>query len=205
MVNLINCKYLISSPKVELCPSSPLFDIAFIGRSNVGKSSVINMLGNQHNLAKISKQPGKTQMINHFEATLVNNDEKLPIYLVDLPGYGFAKVSISQRKSWQKMITGYFTQRKNLFLVNVLIDSRHTPQQIDIDFLNDCARWGVSVNLIFTKTDKINQREVQKNVKAFQHEMMANFNKVPPLFLTSAEKGRGRKEILDYWTHILPR
>ena len=153
--------YLISSPSVDMCPKPDRPEYAFIGRSNVGKSSVINMICNKKELAKISSSPGKTQMINHFSITSSNKQEW---YLVDLPGYGFAKVSQSQRKSWQKMIEGYIRTRENLTTLFALIDSRHDPQKKDLDFINQLGEWQVSFALVFTKADKVTQRETAAHV-----------------------------------------
>src|SRR6185312_3764707 len=159
-MEIIAAKYLISSPKVADCPPADKPEYAFIGRSNVGKSSLINMLTNQSKLAKTSNTPGKTQMINHF---LINNS----FYIVDLPGYGFAKVSQKQRAAWEKMIAAYLQERPNLVTVFVLIDSRHKPQAIDLEFLKQLGAWGVPFNMVFTKADKSTQSEVAKNVRAF--------------------------------------
>lgn len=215
-MEIINAKYLISSPNVDKCPPYNAPEIAFIGRSNVGKSSLINMLTNNKSLAKISKSPGKTVMINHFEAQLKDETNtkltdkeerlaRLPIYLVDLPGYGYAKRSIKQRKSWVGITMNYLTQRPNLWFVCVLIDSRLKPQTIDLEFLQDLGDNNVPCNIIFTKTDKITQKEVQHNVKLFTDAFLQIFKKVPPYFITSSEKGRGRKEILGYWHSAYPQ
>lgn len=186
-----SAKYLISSPRVELCPTPDKPEYAFIGRSNVGKSSLINMLTNQSKLAKTSGSPGKTQMINHF---IINNEW----YMVDLPGYGYAKVSQKQRASFTKMIANYMEQRPNLVTVFVLIDSRHKPQQLDLDFLAQLGEWGIPFNMIFTKADKSTQREAAKNVRSFVEAMREEWEFIPRSFLTSAVKGLGRKEILGY-------
>jgi GTP-binding protein len=183
--------YIISSPKVEQCPIADRPEVAFIGRSNVGKSSLINMLSNKKELAKVSSSPGKTQMINHFNI----NDS---MYWVDLPGYGFAKVSQAQRKNWKAMIMNYLEQRKNLSTVFVLIDSRVTPQKLDIDFINSLGEKGISFNIIFTKIDKQNQATTSKNVKEHLGAVGENFEYLPQHFLTSAEKRTGRKEVLAY-------
>jgi GTP-binding protein len=205
-MELINAKYLISSPNVDKIPFMKAPEIAFIGRSNVGKSSLINMLTNKKALAKISKSPGKTVMINHFEAQLKGeNFERKPIYLVDLPGYGYAKRSIKQRKSWIGITLNYLTKRENLWFVCVLIDSRLKPQAIDLEFLQDLGDHNVPCNIIFTKTDKITQKEVSHNIKLFTDAFLTIFKKIPPYFITSAEKGRGRKEILSYWHSAYPQ
>ncbi len=186
-----SAKYLISSPKVEGCPKPDKPEYAFIGRSNVGKSSLINMLTNQSKLAKTSASPGKTQLINHF----IINDSW---YLVDLPGYGYAKVSQSQRASWEKMIANYLQKRENLVTVFVLIDSRHGPQELDLEFLRKLGNWGIPFNMIFTKADKVTQREAAKNVRLFITEMKKEWEFIPRNFLSSAVKYLSRKEILNY-------
>lgn len=190
-MDIRSAKYLISSPKVENCPKPDKPEYAFIGRSNVGKSSLINMLTNQTKLAKTSASPGKTQMINHF---LVNDN----FYIVDLPGYGYAKVSQSQRAQWQKMISGYLQTRENLVTVFVLIDSRHDPQQKDLDFLAQLGEWGVPFNIIFTKADKSTQKEAHKNARNFIEAMRKEWEFIPRSFITSAIKFLGRKDILAY-------
>jgi GTP-binding protein len=186
-----SAKYLISSPKVEGCPKPDKPEYAFIGRSNVGKSSLINMLTNQTKLAKTSASPGKTQLINHF----IVNDEW---YLVDLPGYGYAKVSQSQRAQWEKMIANYLQQRENLVTVFVLIDSRHEPQKKDLAFLRKLGDWGVPFNMVFTKADKSTQREAAKHARQFIEEMKKEWEFIPRSFISSAVKFTGRKEILAY-------
>jgi GTP-binding protein len=186
-----SAKYLISSPKVEDCPKPDKPEYAFIGRSNVGKSSLINMITNQTKLAKTSASPGKTQLINHF---IINN----AWYLVDLPGYGYAKVSQSQRANWEKMISNYLQKRENLVTVFVLIDSRHTPQELDLAFLRKLGSWGIPFNMVFTKADKVTQREAAKNVRLFINEMKKEWEYIPKNFLTSTIKFLGRKGILEY-------
>ena len=188
-MDITTAKYIISSPKVEGCPKPDMPEYAFIGRSNVGKSSLINMLTNQSKLAKTSNTPGKTQLINHF---LINNS----FYIVDLPGYGFAKVSQNTRSTWEKMIAGYLQQRINLVTVFVLIDSRHEPQNIDLAFLRKLGAWGVPFNVIFTKADKSTQREAAKNARLFIEAMKKEWEFIPRSFITSAIKFLGRKEIL---------
>lgn len=190
-----SAKYLISSPKVEGCPKPDKPEYAFIGRSNVGKSSLINMLTNQTKLAKTSASPGKTQLINHF----IVNDEW---YLVDLPGYGYAKVSQSQRVQWEKMIANYLQQRENLVTVFVLIDSRHEPQKIDLAFLRKLGDWGVPFNMVFTKADKSTQREAAKHARQFIEEMKKEWEFIPRSFISSAVKFTGRKDILGYISEL---
>jgi GTP-binding protein len=181
--------YIISSPDHLDSPEPDRPEYAFIGRSNVGKSSLINMLAGNEKLAKISRTPGKTQLINHFSV----NDEW---YLVDLPGYGFAKVSQSQRKKWEKMIEDYLRKRPNLVMVFVLIDSRHSPQQIDLGFVNTLGKWQIPFCLVFTKADKENQRTVSKNVKDFLDRMRESWQFLPQHFVTSTIKKMGRDKIL---------
>ncbi len=190
-MEITTAKYIISSPKVEGCPKPEMPEYAFIGRSNVGKSSLINMLTNQSKLAKTSNTPGKTQLINHF---LINNS----FYIVDLPGYGFAKVSQNTRATWEKMIAGYLQHRPNLVTVFVLIDSRHEPQNIDLEFLRKLGAWGVPFNVIFTKADKSTQREAAKHARQFIEAMKKEWEFIPRSFITSAIKFLGRKDILGY-------
>lgn len=194
-MEIIDASYLISSPSVDKCPEGDRPEYAFIGRSNVGKSSLINMLCNKKELAKVSRSPGKTQLINHFNVISGNRQEW---YLVDLPGYGFAKVSQSQRKSWQKMIEGYIRTRENLATLFVLLDSRHDPQKLDIEFVNQLGEWQVPFALVFTKADKINQREVAANVKDFLRVMKEDWEYLPPHFVTSAEKHLGARQLREY-------
>jgi GTP-binding protein len=187
-------EYLISSPSLEQCPKPDRPEYAFIGRSNVGKSSLINMVTGRRNLAKTSSTPGKTRLINHFSV----DDDRHRWYLVDLPGYGFAKVSIAERKRWEKMIREYLTRRENLGVVFVLIDSRHEPQSIDRQFIDRLGEWEVPFCLVFTKADKETQRTVAQNVRRFLDGMKAKWHELPPHFITSAEKGLGREALLAY-------
>lgn len=186
-----SAKYLLSSPSFDKCPLPDKPEYAFIGRSNVGKSSLINMLCNNDKLAKTSASPGKTQMINHF----VINDSW---YMVDLPGYGFAKVSQSSRRRWEQMIENYLRKRENLTMLFVLIDSRHSPQKIDLEFLEQLKKWGIPCSIIFTKTDKENQRTVSKNVNDFKTAMQQTWQFVPQFFTSSAIKKSGRDKILSF-------
>lgn len=190
-MEIYSAKYLISNPKVEDCPPPDKPEYAFIGRSNVGKSSLINMITYQTKLAKTSGTPGKTQLINHF---LINN----AWYMVDLPGYGFAKVSQKQRGTWEKMIADYLKKRENLVCVFVLIDSRLKPQKIDLDFLSKLGDLGVPFCMVFTKADKNTQRETGQNVRRFIETMKKDWEFIPQKFVTSTIKFTGRKEILTY-------
>lgn len=184
-------EYIISSPDYTSCPKPDKPEYAFIGRSNVGKSSLINMLCDNQKLAKTSGTPGKTQLINHF---LVNKQW----FLVDLPGYGFAKVSQSSRNRWEQMIENYLRKRENLMNVFVLIDSRHSPQKIDLEFLQQLAKWEVPFCLVFTKSDKETQRVVSQNVKSFLDKMRESWQFLPQHFVTSAEKMTGRDKLLKF-------
>jgi len=195
-MDIIAASYLISSPSVDMCPKPDKPEYAFIGRSNVGKSSLINALTGKKELAKVSSSPGKTQLINHFVIT-AGNDRK-EWYLVDLPGYGYAKRSLSQRKTWEKMIENYIRQRENLVTLFVLIDSRHEPQAIDLKFINQLGEWGIPFALAFTKADKSTQREAAANVKRFLEAMEETWEELPPHFVTSAIKRTGIRQILAY-------
>jgi GTP-binding protein len=190
--------YLISSPELSLCPKADRPEYAFIGRSNVGKSSLINMITNNQKLAKTSNSPGKTKMINHFEVES-SSKENGPVskwYLVDLPGYGFAKVSMKERKKWEKMIEDYLRKRENLVTVFVLIDGRHTPQKLDLDFINQLGKWEVPFCMVFTKADKESQLTVSRNVKTFLNKMRETWQFLPQHFVTSSIKKMGRENIL---------
>ncbi|KIC92813.1 ribosome biogenesis GTP-binding protein YihA/YsxC [Flavihumibacter solisilvae] len=198
-MHISKAAYLVSSPEVEKCPAPDRPEYAFIGRSNVGKSSLINMLCRNQKLAKTSGSPGKTQLINHFEITSVKQEggrDYSNWYLVDLPGYGFAKVSQTQRRQWEKMIENYLRKRENLIMVFILIDSRHEPQRIDLDFVNQLGEWQVPFTLVFTKADKENQRTVAKNVKDFLNAMRETWQFLPAHVVSSAIKQTGRDKIL---------
>lgn len=192
--------YVISSPSVDNCPAPTLPEYAFIGRSNVGKSSLINMLCNNDKLAKTSNSPGKTQMINHFEISSVSKTgdfDNINWYLVDLPGYGFAKISLSSRRRWEQMIENYLRRRENLVNVFVLIDARHTPQKLDLDFIKRLDLWEVPFTIIFTKADKEKQAIVSKNVKSFMEHLRKFRQFLPQHFVTSAIKKMGKNKVLD--------
>ena len=183
--------YVISSPSVDKTPKPDKPEYAFIGRSNVGKSSLINMLSGRESLAKISSSPGKTKLINHF---IINNEW----YLVDLPGYGYAKISQGERKKWEKMIEDYLRKRESLVNVFVLIDSRHTPQKIDLEFVDQLGQWQIPFTLVFTKADKEKPGAVDRHVKAFLDAMRQTWQFLPQHFVTSATKKQGRDEILTF-------
>ena len=190
-MEITTAKYLISNEDVKACPKPDKPEYAFIGRSNVGKSSLINMLTRNAKLAKTSGTPGKTVLINHF---VVNN----AFYIVDLPGYGFAKRSMSQRKTWEKMIEAYLKERPNLVTVFVLVDSRLEPQTLDLEFLRKLGEWGIPFNIAFTKADKSTQRDAHKKSRMFIDAMKQEWEYIPRTFMTSAEKFLGRKEMLAF-------
>ena len=173
------------------CPNLPYPEYAFIGRSNVGKSSLVNMLANKKTLAKISSKPGKTQTINHY---LVNNNW----YLVDLPGYGYATISKTMREMWVRMIEDYLINRENLQLVFVLIDARHDPQENDIHFINNLGELGMPYSILFTKIDKISRNKLAENVNKFMEKLKETWEELPPYFMTSATEAIGREDILNY-------
>ena len=196
-MEIIQASYLISSPSVDKCPTPDRAEYAFIGRSNVGKSSLINMLCKKREVAKTSAAPGKTQMINHFTVT---GSDKKDWYLVDLPGYGFAKVAQSQRKSWKKMIQDYIQKRENLVYLFALVDSRLDPQKIDLDFINQLGEWQIPFAIVFTKADKSTQKETARNVQNFLRVLQESWEELPPHFVTSAVKHTGAKQILQFIT-----
>lgn len=187
--------FVVSSGKLSQCPDSTLPEYAFIGRSNVGKSSLINMLTGVKDLAKTSSKPGKTQLINHF---LINDEW----HLVDLPGYGYAQTSKVNRAAWKKMIDSYLLNREQLTNVFVLIDSRIPPLPIDVEFINFLGSHGVPLSIIFTKTDKQKQRNIAATVNGFKRILGETWEELPPMFLTSAATGSGRDNVLDYIENI---
>lgn len=194
-MEIISSQYLISNPAVEKCPKPDRPEYAFIGRSNVGKSSLINLICNNNKLAKTSGTPGKTQLINHFE---IVSDDKKKWYLVDLPGYGYAKRALTQRKEWDKMIQDYIRKRENLINLFVLIDSRHSPQPIDLDFINQLGKWGIAFSIVFTKIDKNKEKATERNINSFLSSLRKTWEQLPVYFSTSAIKKWGRTEILDF-------
>lgn len=184
-------RFIISNTDVSKCPEPTMPEYAFIGRSNVGKSSFINALTNNKNLAKTSGRPGKTQLINHF---LINEEW----YLVDLPGYGYAKTSRQSRNQWSRFIEEYFLTRKNLMNTFILVDSRHEPQKIDLEFMFWCAENEIPFSLIFTKADKLTKVGIQKNIAAYKRGMLKYWEEMPPYFISSSVSGMGTKEVLTY-------
>ncbi|MEY4931357.1 MAG: hypothetical protein RI909_2081 [Bacteroidota bacterium] len=190
-MEITSAEFIISNTQVSKCPTPDKPEFAFIGRSNVGKSSLINMLTERKNLAKTSSTPGKTQTINHF---LINKSW----YLVDLPGYGYATVSKTTKEGWSQMIESYFKQRENVFCTFILIDSRLDPQKKDIDFINWLGGMGIPIALVFTKIDKIKQSELARSRKKFETRLLLDWEELPPLFITSAEKKTGRNHLLEF-------
>jgi GTP-binding protein len=191
-----SANFVISSPKEKDCPTPDRPEFAFIGRSNVGKSSLINMLTGRKALAKVSARPGKTQLINHF---LINESW----YLVDLPGYGWAQVSKSDKLRWKSMIEDYLIQRRSLMNVFVLIDSRLEAQAIDLEFMHFLGEEAVPFSIVFTKTDKMKQGKLSSQLNLYRKELLKTWESLPPQFETSAVEGRGREDILDYIDTIL--
>lgn len=186
-----SAEFVISNQDVNKCPGNNLPEYAFIGRSNVGKSSLINMLTDRKSLAKTSGRPGKTQLINHF---IINNNW----YLVDLPGYGYARVSKSSKKIFQKFITSYFEQRKQLVSAFVLIDIRHEPQLIDLKFMEWLGKHIIPFSIVFTKADKLKPNAIEQNIIAYKTILLQTWEDIPNYFITSASKNIGKDELLNY-------
>lgn len=190
-----SAEFVISNSRVEKCPTTGLPEYAFIGRSNVGKSSLINMLTARKGLAMTSQKPGKTQLINHF----IINDAW---YLVDLPGYGYARLGKDSRDSLRRMIEDYVLERKELVLLFVLLDSRHDPQKIDLEFIQWLGEEGVPFALVFTKADKLSKGRLAANVEAYKAKLHEEWEELPPIFVTSSEERMGRDELLGYIEEI---
>ncbi len=191
-MDIRNASYEISSAKVAQCPDTKVPEYAFIGRSNVGKSSLINMLTRRKGLAKTSQTPGKTLLINHFR---INDGEW---YIVDLPGYGYAARSKTQRDELMQMIESYVLDRDQMTCLFVLVDIRHAPQKIDIEFMDWLGEHSVPFAIVFTKADKLGPVAAQRNVDAYKKELLKRWEELPPIFITSSDKGQGREELLDY-------
>ena len=191
-----SAEYTISSARVEQCPQGSLPEFAFIGRSNVGKSSLINMLTGRSGLAKTSSTPGKTVLINHF---LINGDW----YLVDLPGYGYAKRGQKQRDELQRMITGYILRREQMMNLFLLIDARHEPQRIDLEFIEWLGENGIPFSIVFTKADKLSKGKLAANVRHYLAELSKQWEELPPHFVTSSETRQGKEELLAYIEDII--
>ena len=192
---ITSAEFVISNTDVRKCPNDSKPEYAFIGRSNVGKSSLINTLTQKSGLAKTSSKPGKTLCINHF---LVNNEW----YIVDLPGYGYAKCSKETRDRIRKIIEGYILNRESMTLLFVLIDSRHEPQKTDTDFMQWLGENGVPFSIIFTKADKMGKTKLESNIALYRRKMLQQWEELPPMFVTSSEDKRGRDELLEYISQI---
>lgn len=183
--------FVVSNTQVAKCPTHKLPEYAFIGRSNVGKSSLINMLTNHKGLAKTSSKPGKTQLINHF---LINKEW----YLVDLPGYGYAKVSKQSKKTFQQFITDYFKKRRELLSAFVLVDIRHEPQKIDLEFMQWLGENAIPFAIVFTKADKLTEKQIQEHVASYSEILLEQWEEMPPYFITSSENRMGKEDLLSY-------
>lgn len=191
MMKITSAEFIVSNSDVSKCPNNSFPEYAFIGRSNVGKSSLINMLTSRKKLAKTSGRPGKTQLINHF---LINKNW----YLVDLPGYGYAKVSKSAKKIFQKFITDYFNKRKQLVSAFVLVDIRHEPQPIDLDFMQWLGENLIPFSIIFTKADKLKPKAIERQIEHYKNVLLESWEEIPNYFITSSTKGIGQEDVLDY-------
>ncbi|MCK3682894.1 ribosome biogenesis GTP-binding protein YihA/YsxC [Maribellus sp. YY47] len=188
-------QFIVSNTDVEKCPAADRPEYAFIGRSNVGKSSLINMLTNKKTLAKTSGKPGKTRLINHF---LIDKEW----YLVDLPGYGYAQVPKAERLKWEKMLRNYILKRENLYCLFVLIDSRHPAQKVDLDFMEWLGVSQIPFSIVFTKSDKLKPVELENNLKAYEEKMFESWEVMPHYMVSSSETGLGKEEILTYIDHV---
>lgn len=195
-MNITSAVFRCSSQKLLQCPADNRLEFAFIGRSNVGKSSLINMLTDSPTLAKVSSTPGKTKLINHF---LINNSW----YLVDLPGYGYARVSKSERREFSKLILDYVLQREQMHFLFVLVDSRLEPQKIDLDFITLLGEHGIPFGIVFTKCDKLSSNQTESNIARYRRTLLKEWEELPPMFRTSSEKRQGREAILDFISNCL--
>ena len=184
-------EFVVSNSDVAKCPKNPIPEYAFIGRSNVGKSSLINMLTGRKSLAKTSGRPGKTQLINHF---IINNNW----HLVDLPGYGYAKVSKTVKKKFQQFITDYFLRREQMVWAFVLIDIRHEPQKIDLEFMQWMGENNIPFSIVFTKADKLKPKAIERNINNYIQTLLETWETAPKYFVTSSSSGKGREELLEY-------
>lgn len=194
---ITKAEFVISSPDVMQCPKSTLPEYAFIGRSNVGKSSLINMLTHNPKLAKTSQKPGKTLLINHFYI-----ESNQPWHIVDLPGYGYARASQNQRDNLRRMIERYCLLREQLCNLFVLVDSRLEPQKIDLEFMNWLGEQQIPFSIVFTKADKLGRERLKENVEAYKQVLMETWEELPPIFITSSEKNQGGEEIVNYIEEI---
>lgn len=196
MMEIKSAQFICSSSEIAQCPKDGRMEFAFIGRSNVGKSSLINMLTAVKGLAKTSQIPGKTQLINHF---LINEQ----YYIVDLPGYGYAKVPKHLKQSFGEMISNYILEREELANLFILVDARHEPLDIDVEFINNMGEQGVPFSIVFTKADKLSKAALARNIQAYETRLLEVWEELPPIFVTSSEKGQGREELLYYIGKIL--
>ena len=194
-MKIYSAEFVVSNTAVDKCPKDRIPEYAFIGRSNVGKSSLINMLMERRHLAKTSSTPGKTQLINHFK---INNSW----YLVDLPGYGYARVSKKKKATFQKYIENYFLQRKQLVCSFILIDCRHDPQKIDLDFMQFLGENFIPFSIIFTKADKLTPAKLEKQLNSYKTKLLEYWEELPTSFITSSSSGLGRDEFLNYINQI---
>ncbi len=195
-MKITSAEFVMSNSNVAKCPKDPIPEYAFIGRSNVGKSSLINMLVERKSLAKTSGRPGKTQLINHFK---INNSW----FLVDLPGYGYARVSKKEKKTFQKYITDYFQKRRQLVCGFVLVDIRHDPQPIDLEFMEWLGANGIPFAIVFTKADKLKPAVIEKQAHSYLQKLLEGvWEEVPPHFITSSSNRKGREELLGYINDI---
>ena len=194
-MDIKSARFVISNTDIRKCPQDGKPEYAFIGRSNVGKSSLINMLTRQNKLAMTSSTPGKTLLINHF---LLND----AWYLVDLPGYGYAKRGKSQQEKLKDIISSYILYREQMTLLFVLIDSRHAPQKIDLEFIEWLGENGVPFSIIFTKADKLTRTQLHANIKSYKETLLQQWEELPPIFITSSEQSTGRNELLEYIDNI---
>lgn len=190
-----SAKFVVSNTDVRKCPESDLPEYAFIGRSNIGKSSLINMLTGHKGLAMTSQKPGKTQLINHF---LINE----AWHLVDLPGYGYARLGQSAREGLRRLIEGYILERRQLTSLFILIDCRHEPQRIDLEFIQWAGQEGIPFALVFTKADKLSRGRLIANIEGYRERLLESWEELPPIFITSSEAKLGREELLDYIDEI---
>lgn len=190
-MKITSAEFVMSNSDVAKCPKGNIPEYAFIGRSNVGKSSLINMLTSRKKLAKTSGRPGKTQLINHF---IINKNW----HLVDLPGYGYAKVSKTAKKTFQRFITNYFKERQQLVSAFVLIDIRHDPQPVDLDFMTWMGEQQIPFSIIFTKADKLKPKAIERNVSVYKNKLLETWEEIPNYFVTSSTKNIGKDEVLDY-------
>lgn len=194
-MKITSAEFVVSNTDVLKCPNSKLPEYAFIGRSNVGKSSLINMLTGKKKLAMVSGKPGKTRLINHF---LINKSW----HLVDLPGYGYAKVSKTEKKKFQRFIESYFEKRHQLVNAFVLVDLRHEPQPLDLEFMQWLGVNAIPFSIIFTKADKLKPKAIENNLEDYKQKLLAFWEEMPPYFITSSQKGIGKEEVLNYIQEI---